>query len=97
MEVGAGCKVLQHELGSMCSHLDMELSEVRSLGDRIVLKLRLGCDTAQHKQTKSHSVNETNARKTALMNTTQFRGIKGDRCNSSDYLINSFKINNKCM
>lgn len=34
----------------LCSHLDMELSEVRSLGERIVLKLRFGCDTAGHKQ-----------------------------------------------
>lgn len=31
---------------TVCSHLDMEFSEVRSLGDRTVLKLRLGCDTA---------------------------------------------------
>lgn len=76
MEGGPGCKVLLHELGSMCcSHLDMELSEVRSLGDRIVLKLRLGCDTAQHKQTKSHSVNEVSARKTAPMNTTVNSGV----------------------
>lgn len=76
MEVGAGCKVLQHEFGSMCcSHLDMELSEVRSLGERIVLKLRLGCDTAQHKQTRSHSVNDSSARKTALMNTTVSSGV----------------------
>lgn len=29
-----------------CSHLDMEFSEVRSLGDRTALKLRLGCETA---------------------------------------------------
>lgn len=28
------------------AHLDMEFSEVRSLGDLTVLKLRLGCDTA---------------------------------------------------
>lgn len=94
MEVGTGCKVLQHERGSMCcSHLDMELSEVRSLGERIVLKLRLGCDTAQHKQTTEHSVNEASVRKTALMNTT----VNGDRRNSSNNLIISFKINNKCM
>lgn len=95
MAVGTGCKLLQHELGSMCcSHLDMELSEVRSLGDRIVLKLRLGCDTAQHKQTKSHSVNEEDS---TDEHHSQFRGRKGDRCNSSDNLIISFKINNKCM
>lgn len=31
----------------------MELSEVRSLGERMVLKLRLGCDTAGHKQPES--------------------------------------------
>lgn len=29
----------------------MELSDVRSLGERIVLKLRFGCDTAAHKHT----------------------------------------------
>lgn len=76
MEVGTGFKLLQDELGSMCcSHLDMELSEVRSLGERIVLKLRLGCDTAQHEQTKSHSVNEASARKTAMMNTTVSSGV----------------------
>lgn len=39
------------------SHLDMEFSEVRSLGERIVLKFRLGCDTARHKETKSAPVN----------------------------------------
>lgn len=32
----------------------MELSEVRSFGDRMVLKLRLGCDTTAHKQTKNN-------------------------------------------
>lgn len=44
-------------LGLAGSHLDMEFSEVSSLGERIVLKLRLGCDTAQHKETKRQPVN----------------------------------------
>lgn len=44
-------------VGLACSHLDMEFSEVSSLGERIVLKLRLGCDTAQHKETKRQPVN----------------------------------------
>lgn len=61
---------------SKCSHLDMELSEVRSLGERIVLKLRLGCDTAQHKRTKPRSVNEASVKKTALTNTTVHSGVE---------------------
>lgn len=44
-------------MGLAGSHLDMEFSEVSSLGERIVLKLRLGCDTAQHKETKRQPVN----------------------------------------
>lgn len=38
----------------------MELSDVRSLGERIVLKLRLGCDTAAHKQMIFKKVNARN-------------------------------------
>lgn len=47
-----------------CSHLDMELSDVRSLGERTVLKLRLGCDTAAHKQM---TFNKVSARNTAQL------------------------------
>lgn len=46
-------------LGVGVSHLDMEFSEVRSLGDRIVLKFLLGCDTAGHKQTQQTKTTNT--------------------------------------